>query len=259
MNTPQAPARFDEKTVIITGAATGVGRATALRFAAEGASLALTDINDSALEDLAAQLRASEVNVVTCAGDIVNPSIIADLVGRAESAYGHIDVLVNNVGILVLKSLADTTLEDFDRLMHVNCYSHLLAIQAATPAMRRGGGGAIVNVASVGGLLALPNVSAYGPSKAAVIGLTRAAAAEYAPHIRCNAVCPGGVDTDMARGHMASFDDKQAAERQLTGRQMIPRYARPREIASVIAYLSSDEASFVTGSIVTADAGHSAW
>ena len=218
MNTPPADGHFTAKTVIITGAASGIRRATALRFAAEGADLALTDVQGDVLEDLAAELRASPVNVVTCAGDIVDPATIGELVARAEAAYGRIDVLVNNVGILVLKSLADTTLEDLDQLMHVNCYSHLLGIQATIPAMLRGGSGAIVNVASVGGLVALPNVSAYGPSKAAVIGLTRAAAAEYAPQIRCNAVCPGGVDTDMARGHMASFDDKLEAERRPAAR-----------------------------------------
>jgi NAD(P)-dependent dehydrogenase (short-subunit alcohol dehydrogenase family) len=125
--------------------------------------------------------------------------------------------------------------------------------------MRRAGGGAIVNVASVGALVALPNVSAYCPSKSAVVGLTRAAAAEFAPDIRCNAVCPGGIDTDMARGHLASFEDKEAAQRKLTGRQMLPRYARPDEIAAVIAFLASDDASFVTGAVIAADAGHSAW
>jgi NAD(P)-dependent dehydrogenase (short-subunit alcohol dehydrogenase family) len=181
------------------------------------------------------------------------------LVAHAERDLGRLDVLVNNVGQLILKSLEETTAEDFDQLMRVNCYSHLLAIQAAVPAMRRCGGGSIVNVASVGAFVALPNVSAYCPSKSAVLGLTRAAAAEFAPDIRCNAVCPGGIDTDMARRHLLSFDDQEAAMRKLTGRQMLPRYAKADEIAAVIAFLASDDASFVTGASVAADAGHSAW
>jgi NAD(P)-dependent dehydrogenase (short-subunit alcohol dehydrogenase family) len=252
-------ARLDGKTALVTGAATGVGRAVAERLAQEGARLALTDIQSEPLEALAAALRAAGTEAVANSGDIVEPAIARDLVDRAEQAFGRVDILVNNVGVLVLKSLAETSSDDFDRLMRTNCYSHLLAIQAAVPAMRRTGGGSIVNVASVGALVALPNVSAYCPSKSAVLGLTRAAAAEFAPHIRCNAVCPGGVDTDMSRGHLASFDDKEAATRKLTGRQMIPRYARPEEIAAVIAFLASDDSSFVTGAVYAADAGHSAW
>jgi NAD(P)-dependent dehydrogenase (short-subunit alcohol dehydrogenase family) len=167
--------------------------------------------------------------------------------------------LVNNVGIIILKSLEDTTRDDFDRMMSVNCYSHLAAIQAVVPAMRRAGGGSIVNVASVGALVALPNVSMYCPSKSAVLGLTRAAAAEFSPDIRVNAVCPGGTATEMSRIHLESFDDKEAATKKLTGRQMIARYAQPEEIASVIVFLASDESSFMTGATVAAEGGHSAW
>jgi NAD(P)-dependent dehydrogenase (short-subunit alcohol dehydrogenase family) len=251
--------RFEGRTALVTGAATGVGRAVAERLAEEGARLALTDIQREPLEALAAKLGAAGTEVVTVDGDIVDPAVSRDLVAAAEREFGRVDVLVNNVGIVVLKSLEQTTAEDFDRLMRVNCYSHLLAMQATVPAMRRAGGGSIVNVASVGALVALPNVSAYCPSKSAVVGLTRSAAAEFAPVVRCNAVCPGGVDTEMARIHLESFEDKQAAQRKLTGRQMLPRYARPEEIAAVIAFLASDDASFVTGAVYAADAGHSAW
>jgi NAD(P)-dependent dehydrogenase (short-subunit alcohol dehydrogenase family) len=251
--------RLDGRVALVTGAATGVGRATALRLAAEGADLALTDLQQEPLASLADELRAAGTRVVTAVGDIVDPALCRGLVAQAERDLGRVDVLVNNVGTLILKTLEETTAEDFDQLMRVNCYSHLLAIQATVPAMRRAGGGSIVNVASVGAFVALPNVSAYCPSKSAVLGLTRAAAAEFAPDIRCNAVCPGGVDTDMARRHLLSFDDQEAAIRKLTGRQMQQRYARADEIAAVIAFLASDDASFMTGAAVAADAGHSAW
>jgi len=251
--------RLDGRTVMVTGAATGIGRAVADRLAQEGARLALTDIQADALERTASELRDAAVDVVWVPGDIVDPAVSRQLVERAESDLDGLDGLVNNVGILIMKNLEDTTLEDFDRLMHVNCYSHLVAMQAAVPAMRRRGSGAVVNVASVGALVALPNVSAYCPSKSAVVGLTRSAAAEFSPVIRVNAVCPGGVETDMSRAHLASFEDKEAAIRQLTGRQMLPRYAKPAEIASVIAFLISDDSSFMTGAIVAAEAGHSAW
>ena len=251
--------RMDGKVALVTGAATGVGRATAERLAAEGARLALTDVQAEPLAELATTLEAAGTETVQVAGDVVEPGVVTDLVDRAEKRFGKVDVLVNNVGILILKSLLDTTYDDFDRLMKVNCYSHLLAIQAVVPTMRRAGGGSVVNVASVGALVALPNVSAYCPSKSAVIGLTRAAAAEFAPDIRVNAVCPGGIDTNMAKVHLESFEDKEAATKMLTGRQMIPRYGRPEEIANVILFLASDEASFVTGAAYAAEAGHSAW
>ena len=251
--------RFAGKIVLVTGAAAGVGRATALRLAGEGARLALTDIRADPLHEVALEARAAGAEVTEVAGDVTDPATTRALAGSAEAAFGRVDALVNNVGILVLRSLLDTTAEDFDALMRINCYSHLLAIQAVVPALRRVGGGAIVNVASVGALVALPNVSAYCPSKSAVLGLTRAAAAEFGPEIRVNAVCPGGVETEMSRLHLLSFDDQEAASRKLTGRQMIPRYAQPAEIAAVIAFLASDDASFVTGATVAADGGHSAW
>jgi NAD(P)-dependent dehydrogenase (short-subunit alcohol dehydrogenase family) len=251
--------RLSAKTVLVTGAATGVGRATARAAAAQGANLALADLNLEGLVALKEELEATGAGVVLAPGDITDKEVSLALVAHAESAFGRVDVLVNNVGIIVLKSLEETTKADFDALMGVNCYSHLLAIQSVVPAMRRSGGGSVVNVASVGALVALPNVSAYCPSKSAVVGLTRAAAAEFAPTIRVNAVCPGGVSTEMSRVHLESFEDKEAASKMLTGRQMLPRYAQPEEIASVIIFLASDESSFMTGAIVAADAGHSAW
>ncbi|MGC1239323.1 MAG: SDR family oxidoreductase [Acidimicrobiales bacterium] len=251
--------RLSGKTVLVTGAATGVGRATARAAAAEGANLGLADLDATGLDVLKEELVASGAGVVLAVGDLTDEAVSRMLVSEAESAFGRVDVLVNNVGILVLKSLLETTRGDFDALMGVNCYSHLLALQSAVPAMRRSGGGSVVNVASVGALVALPNVSAYCPSKSAVLGLTRAAAAEFAPDIRVNAVCPGGVATEMSRVHLESFEDKEAAMKMLTGRQMLPRYAQPEEIASVIIFLASAESSFMTGAVVAADAGHSAW
>jgi NAD(P)-dependent dehydrogenase (short-subunit alcohol dehydrogenase family) len=251
--------RLGAKTVLVSGAATGVGRATARLAAAQGANLGLTDVNAEGLQVLAEELRGLGTGVVVASGDITDAQVSRDLVAKAEAEFGHVDALANNVGILIMTSLEETTREDFDRLMSVNCYSHLLAMQAAVPAMRRSGGGSIVNVASVGALVALPNVSAYCPSKSAVLGLTRAAAAEFAPAIRVNAVCPGGVATDMSRVHLESFEDKEAAIKMLTGRQMLPRYAKPEEIAAVILFLLSDESSFMTGATVAAEGGHTAW
>jgi NAD(P)-dependent dehydrogenase (short-subunit alcohol dehydrogenase family) len=246
------------KVALVTGARSGIGRAAAIRFAAAGARVGITDLDAAALDETAA-LVADEDGVLSVAGDIVDPATMDKLVAAAAERFGRIDALFNNVGILIMKSLLDTTADDFDRLMHVNCLSQLIAIQRVVPEMRRCGGGSIINVSSVGGLVALPNVSAYCPSKSAVIGLTRAAAYEFAPDIRCNAICPGGVDTLMADRHLASFEDKEKAMTLLTGRQLIKRYARPEEIANVAVFLASDEASFMTGAVVPVEAGHTAW
>ena len=251
------------KVALITGAGSGIGRAAAARFAAAGARVGLTDIDEKGLAETAAEL--PDDAVVSVAGDIVDPATIDELATAAVARFGRVDALFNNVGILIMKSLLDTTAADFDRLMHVNCLSQLIAMQRVVPEMRRrkggaeAGGGSVINVSSVGGLVALPNVSAYCPSKSAVIGLTRAAAAEFAPDIRVNAICPGGVSTPMSDAHLESFDDKEAAMRLLTGRQLIKRYARPDEVATVAVFLASDEASFMTGAVVPVEAGHTAW
>jgi NAD(P)-dependent dehydrogenase (short-subunit alcohol dehydrogenase family) len=194
---------------------------------------------------------------VSVPGDIVDPATIDELTSAVMARFGRVDALFNNVGILILKSLMDTTQADFDQLMHVNCLSYLIAMQRVVPEMRRGG--SIINVSSVGGLVSLPNVSAYCPSKSAVIGLTRAAAAEFAPDVRVNVICPGGVSTPMSDAHLESFEDKEAATRRLTGRQLLKRYARPEEIANVALFLASDQASFMTGAVVPVEAGHTAW
>ena len=253
------------KVALITGAGSGIGRAAAARFAAAGARVGLTDIDEKGLAETAAEL--PDDAVVSVAGDVVDPATMDELTTAVVAQFGRVDALFNNVGILIMKSLLDTTAADFDRLMHVNCLSQLIAMQRVVPEMRRrkaggggeAGGGSVINVSSVGGLVALPNVSAYCPSKSAVIGLTRAAAAEFAPDIRVNAICPGGVSTPMSDAHLESFDDKEAAMRLLTGRQLIKRYARPDEIASVAVFLASDEASFMTGAVVPVEAGHTAW
>jgi NAD(P)-dependent dehydrogenase (short-subunit alcohol dehydrogenase family) len=251
------------KVALITGAGSGIGRAAAARFAAAGARVGLTDIDEKCLAQTAAQLPQDAV--VSVAGDVVDPATIDELTTAVLARFGQVDALFNNVGILIMKSLLDTTPADFDRLMHVNCLSQLITMQRVVPEMRKrkGGGevsgGSVINVSSVGGLVALPNVSAYCPSKSAVIGLTRAAAAEFAPDIRVNVICPGGVSTPMSDAHLESFDDKEAAMRLLTGRQLIKRYARPDEIASVAVFLASDEASFMTGAVVPVEAGHTAW
>lgn len=250
--------RLEGKVAVVSGAGSGIGREISLKLVEEGAKVGLMDIDAKGLAETEAEVKKIGGDVISVVGDVVDPATVDELVTKLVAAFGKVDVLVNNVGILILKSLLETTADDFDRLMRVNALSHLVAMQRVVPEMRKVGHGSIVNVASIGALVSLPNVSAYCASKSAVLGLTRSAAAEFAPDIRVNVVCPGGVDTPMAQNHLKSFEDKEAAIAMLTGRQLMHRYARPREIANVIAFLASDEASFMTGAVVPVEAGHSA-
>jgi NAD(P)-dependent dehydrogenase (short-subunit alcohol dehydrogenase family) len=251
--------RLQNKVVVVTGAGSGIGRASAIRLAENGAWLAITDVDAGALAVTAAAAQDAGAPVVQVAGDIVEPETIDRVARAALEAFGRIDVLDNNVGILVVKPLEDHTVEDFDRLMHINCWSYLLATQRIAPEMRKVGGGSIINISSVGGLVALPMVTAYCASKAAVIGLTRSMANELAPDIRCNVICPGGVETPMSQAHIAGFGDRDEAIRLTTGRQLQKRFAQPHEIAAAVVFLASDESSFMTGAVIPVEAGHTAW
>lgn len=251
--------RLKGKTIAITGAAGGLGRATALLMAAEGASLALTDIDAAGLAATVAAAQAAGAAVVACVGDVTLAATHADWVARAQAQFGALHGLCNVAGVLGAPGLDAATPAAFDHVMHVNCLAQLLSIQQAAPLLRESAG-AIVNVASIGALVALPMMSLYCASKAAVLGLTRAVAAELAPLVRCNAVCPGGIDTPMSRGLIASVPEAHRDEllAQLTGRQLIRRFAQPEEIARTLLFLVSDESSFITGAVLAADGGHSA-
>ena len=250
--------RLDGQVAIVTGAGGGIGRATAVRLAEEGARLGLTDLKADQLEEAAEAAREAGAEVESVAGDIVDPATIDALATALIERFDRIDSLVNNAGIVIAKPLVEHTVEDFERLMQINVLSYLLTTQRVVGDMQRAGGGSIVNISSIGGLVGLAGVGVYCASKAAVIGLTRSTAFELAPDIRCNAICPGGVDTPMSWEHLSTFEDREEALRITVGRQMIKRHAQPREIAEAILFLASDESSFMTGAAVPVEAGHSA-
>ena len=255
--------RVDGKVVVVTGAASGLGRATAIRLAGEGARLVVTDGDTRGLSATAEQL--GEVGgvvagVVSIPGDITEERTPAAVIAAAMETFGAVHGLCNVAGTLGAGGPLETcTVTEFDRVMSINCRAQMVFMRDAIPALKHSGGGSIVNVASVGALVALPMMAAYCASKAAVLGLTRAAALELAPDVRCNAICPGGIDTPMAQTFLAQFPDKEEMLGKLVGRQLLKRFATPEEVAELLLFLISDESAFITGAVLPIEAGHTTW
>lgn len=254
------PQRHLGKVALITGAAGGIGRATAERLAREGAALVLADVAEAGLAESAEAARQAGARVVAAAADVTRPEDFEALVARAERELGGLDFLVNNAGIEgVVAPIESYPLDVFDRVLAVNVRGVFLGMRAAAPALRRRGGGAIVNLASVAGVTGDPNLSAYIASKHAVIGLTRSGALAFGKDgVRVNAVAPSPVETRMMRSLEAGMGGPQGAEmvrKLVVERIPLGRYAEPAEVAALIAFLGSDEARFITGSIYTIDGG----
>jgi NAD(P)-dependent dehydrogenase (short-subunit alcohol dehydrogenase family) len=252
--------RYGGKVALITGAGGGIGRATAERLAGEGAALLLADVAEPARQERAGAARKAGARVVAAAADVTRPEDFEALAARAERELGGLDLLVNNAGIEgVVAPIESYPLDVFDRVLAVNVRGVFLGMRAAAPALRRRGGGAIVNLASVAGVTGDPNLSAYVASKHAVIGLTRSGALAFGKDgVRVNAVAPSPVETRMMRSLEAGLGGPQGAEavkKLVAERIPLGRDAEPAEVAALIAFLGSDEARFITGSIYTIDGG----
>lgn len=243
--------RLKDKTVFATAAGNGIGRAAALAMARQGARVFATDINESALESL----RAESENIEAFVMDARD----ADAIGRAVKQVGAPDVLFNCTGFVHHGTILDATDEDFDFSFELNVKAHFRVIRAFLPGMVDKGGGSIVNMASVASSIkGTVNRCVYSATKGAVIGLTKTVAADFiASGIRCNAVCPGTVDTPSLRERMHAQGDYEAAREAFIARAPMGRMATAAEVADLVVYLASDESAFVTGQTHIIDGGWS--
>ncbi len=254
--------RFEGKVVVITGGAGGIGRAAALRFASEGASVVAVDLPGAALDETAAAVEQAGGTVLTVGADVTKAADVERYAEEAQRRFGGIDCLFNNAGIEgYIGSILDYPEEMFDRVLAINVKGVWLGMKAVVPRMRTRGGGAIVNTASVAGLRATPSIIAYGASKHAVVGMTRSAAVEFARDgIRVNAVCPGPIETRMMRAlERATDPDDPDANRQVRAARIpMQRYGKPEEVAALVAFLCSPDSTYITGGIHTIDGGGTA-
>lgn len=251
---------FIGKVVLITGAANGIGLAAAKAFAAEGAKLALVDLKLESLEKAASSIKADDVLLL--AADVSKEEEVKQYVTETKNKYGQIDVFINNAGINgKFGLLDDQTVDNYQAVFGVNVLGAFLGLKYVLPIMKEQRSGAVVNTASNGGLLGAPGMGLYVASKHAVLGLNKTAALEAADYgVRVNAVAPSGVDTQMMKSIETNAMPGKEAEARTAFENSVPlkRYSTPEEIADLIVFLSSEKASFISGSYYRIDGGQGA-
>ena len=248
---------FENKVALVTGAGSGMGLTTAQMFAAEGAAVALVDVNEAPIRKAAEQLVAAGHKAIAIRCDVTDEAQVKGMLAQTVSAFGRLDAAFNNAGVQSLAvETADATSEEFDRVNAINLRSVWLCMKYELLQMRQQGDGAIVNNSSIGGLIGIPGRTIYHATKHGVIGLTKSAALEYASRgIRINAVCPGAIETPMV-AEMVSKEPETMKD--ITKEQPIGRLGRPEEIGSAVLWLCSDGASFVIGHALAVDGGYTA-
>lgn len=247
--------QFIDRVVLITGAARGIGRATAELFAVEGASVALLDIDRDEAEKLAATICSRGRRAVPLAADVSDSVAVANAIDRCVKTFGRLDVLVSNAGTHFSRAIDQYTDQDIERILSTNLKGTLYAIRAAVPRLRQTRG-SIVAVSSMTGLVGQDKGAVYVATKGAIISLTKALALELgADGVRVNCVCPAGVDTPLMRQWAATLPDPEAVLRTQASMHLTDRLATPEEIAGVIAFLASPAASFITGVALPVEGG----
>lgn len=248
---------FVDKSVIVTGAAGGIGRASAIAFSRKGAGVVVADLNLEGCEETVSLIAGEGGTAVAIKTDVSKSKDVQAMVDKAVSEYGGLNFAHNNAGIEgALGFVADYDEAEWDRVLSVNLRSSFLCMKYEIPKMLEAGGGAIVNTASIAGLVAVMAMPAYVASKHGMLGLTKNAAVEYAKqNIRVNAICPGGVQTPMV-DRLSAGQAKEAFEANIEATHPIGRIGQPEEIADVAVFLCSDKASFITGQALAADGGY---
>jgi NAD(P)-dependent dehydrogenase (short-subunit alcohol dehydrogenase family) len=259
--------KLKDRVAIVTGAGQGIGEAAATRMADEGAKVVVSDVNEETGNRVAETIRNAGGEATFVRADVSNVDDVKNLINAAKDAYGRLDVLHNNAGVHETNFTAEAqstelTEEIWDRVVGINLKGTWMCSKYAAPLMAENGAGAIVNAASIGGLVGYPMGGAYGPSKAGVVQLTRVMAIELAPmNIRVNCYAPGNTDTPMVSRYYdtAPPGEQEMIKQQLLGTHLFGRLGTPAEVASLVVFLASDESSMMTGSCVTIDLGTTAW
>lgn len=248
--------KLEGKVSLITGAASGIGRATALRFAKEGAAVVCVDINEAEAIALQRTIESDGGRALGLGMDVSQEEEVRDAIDTTQSTYGQLDILFNNAGLSILKPITDTTEADLDRLLSVNFKGLFFGCKHAIPVMAAQGSGVIINTASELAFVGQPLYSAYCATKGAILAFTRALALECAPKgIRANAICPGPVTTPLLQVEFDLAEDPAAVAAAAAKELPIGRLGTPEDIANVVTFLASDEASYIVGAGILADGG----
>jgi len=251
--------RVEGKACVVTGAGSGIGKAIAERLAEEGGKVLCVDVNGETATTTAKGITDTGGIAEALAADVSDSKQVEAFMTLSVELYGQLDVLVNNAGVNIPGILHEVSDAVIDKTLDVNVKGQIYGCRSAIPHMLRQGGGSIVNISSVNGLVSEPFLSVYSASKGAVVMLTRGVALDYAKQgIRCNAICPGWVDTPINYAHAEMLGGLQKVYATIDSFQPIGRPGEPREIAHLALFLASDEASFMTGSIIAADGGMTA-
>lgn len=249
------------KVALVTGAGSGIGRASAQLFASEGAAVAVVDLREDAAQETAGKISADGGRAVAIGADVTDADAIAAAVTRTAGELGRLDVVYNNAGIGSTGSVADAAEDDWDRCVAINAKGTFLTSRASVPHLEASGGGAIVNQGSVAALVGVANFAAYCAAKGAVVALTRSMAIDLAPRgIRVNVICPGTVFTPLMEPMLTARGGGDMAKglAMTVAKYPIGRLGTPEEIARLALFLASDDAAFITGSTFTADGGMTA-
>ncbi|MFD0675372.1 MULTISPECIES: SDR family oxidoreductase [unclassified Paenibacillus] len=251
--------KLQGKVAVVTGAASGMGKAIAILYAQEGAKVVVSDINVDPANAVVEEIKSNGGEAIAVAANVAKEEDIQNLIDKAVTTYGTLDILVNNAGIMDnFVPAADLTDELWERVFAINTTGPMRAIRKALPIFTSKGSGVIVNIASAGGLMGSRAGAAYTAAKHAVVGLTKNVGFQYATlGVRCNAIAPGGVNTNISTS--INKPNEFGMGRAMAGMNLNPRAGEPEEIAKVALFLASDDSSFVNGTVITADAGWTAY